>query len=565
MEVRKYLTQKGFSWNEIRRPSGMQAVFNCPFCGDREKKFAVSLDTGAFQCLRKNNCGLTGSFYQLQKWLGDSPVRIDSDNFYNKKQVKKNYKRPTVKPAGINDKTWQFFKGRKITEKTLKDFKIANKDDNTIIFPYFKDGQLIGVKYRLNQEKKFWKEKDTEPALYNIDMIDNYETLYICEGEIDCLSLYEYGIKGVSLPSGVNDLSWIEHQWEWVQQFKYIYLLLDQDNAGQEAAETIVNRLGKWRCYNVTLPKKDINECLMSGIESDIIFTAILKAKEYSHEKLKTPVQKEQDILDVFANKEKLKGIETPFNKLNNLLKGWRSGEVTAWTGRNGSGKSTLLSQVFLDLAEKSQRCCIFSGELKIARLMRWAIIQHLKNCFPDETAIKNSINFYSEYWWLYDSTESVSSDDLLNGFEFAARKYGVTNFLIDSLMKIKLDSYRELQQQKEFIQQLSWFAKEFNSHIHIIAHPRKSDSDNQVPDKVDVKGTSEITDLVDNFITVWRANDETKDAARKKGKDISDTVLFLKKNREWGHEGKIYLNFNNDHKLFYEDSGLSNPDYFQD
>ena len=131
--------------------------------------------------------------------------------------------------------------------------------------------------------------------------------------------------------------------------------------------------------------------------------------------------------------------------------------------------------------------------------------------------------------------------------------------------MKIKLDSYRELQQQKEFIQQLSWFAKEFNSHIHIIAHPRKSDSDNQVPDKVDVKGTSEITDLVDNFITVWRANDETKDAARKKGKDISDTVLFLKKNREWGHEGKIYLNFNNDHKLFYEDSGLSNPDYFQD
>lgn len=553
MDIRNYLTQKGYIWKEVKRPTGLQAVLNCPFCGDTERKFAISLESGAFQCYHKNKCAATGSFWDFQKRLGDQPRALDNDNFFKKKPENKVYHKPKVQPQNLTLKELTWLHKRKIKDETIKKFKIGLTQENVIAFPYFNRGQLSGIKYRSITEKRFWKEKDTEPILYNIDMVDNFETLYITEGEIDCMSLYEYGITSVSLPSGVQDLNWIEYQWNWLQQFKNIYLILDQDEAGQSAVETIVNRLGKWRCYNVILPKKDVNDCLMSGISSGIFFECIVKAKEFNHEMLTNPKDIENDIIELFENKQKLYGIEIPFKKLNSILKGWRENEVTAWTGRNGSGKSTLLNQLFLDLAEKQQRCCIFSGELRIDNLLRWAIIQYKRNANPTNLEIKQTIGFLSNYWWLYNSTENINANDLLDAFEFAARKYNVKFFLIDSLLKIRLNYKYELNEQKEFINSLTRFVKKYKCHVHIITHPRKSENDSHVPDKVDVKGASEITDLVDNFITVWRPNEEVKAKEKAKGRISGDAVLYVKKNREWGTEGKVNLDFFENVKLFRE------------
>ena len=61
----------------------------------------------------------------------------------------------------------------------------------------------------------------------------------------------------------------------------------------------------------------------------------------------------------------------------------------------------------------------------------------------------------------------------------------------------------------------------------------------------MDVKGTGDITNLAHNVLIVWRPEEEDKDNAKKKGKDVPDAVLFVKKNREFGVEGGIRMKFN--------------------
>ena len=84
-----------------------------------------------------------------------------------------------------------------------------------------------------------------------------------------------------------------------------------------------------------------------------------------------------------------------------------------------------------------------------------------------------------------------------------------------------------------------------------MVAHPRKTQSDDDTPGKVDVKGSSHVTDLADNVLVSYRPDDEQKEKFRKKGKTVSDMVMFIKKNREFGYEGRVFLWYNDNTKKF--------------
>ena len=549
MDVRKYLHSKGYQWKEVSRSSGKWAVMNCLFCDDTKQKFAIHLENGTYKCMRENSCGVSGSFYELQMKLGDTPLKTDNNHKYISE--KKEYDKPKVNSFGLDEIGFNFFQSRKIKESTLKQFGITQKKD-WIAFNYFKNGEIVNVKYRYIKEKKFYKEKNGEPTLYNMDNIKS-DTLYTVEGEIDCLSLYEYGISGTSIPSGTNDLTWIENQWEWLQQFQKIFLIMDNDKAGQSAVREIVNRLGKWRCFNVQLPKKDLNECLVDGIEQEIIYRCFANAQEFNFNKLKSIDEFREDIIDVFTNKDRLNGVKIKYEKFNAIIRGWRESEVSVWTGRNSSGKTTFLNEIIIDLCSNKQRCCIASLELMPKRLLRWMLIQLTSNEFLIGNDLENAIKWFSGKLWLYDSTQNIKKDILIDAFEFAARKYGCKHFFIDSLMKIDLDSKYIYEEQKKFMNELSRFAKEFKCHIHLVAHPRKSASDDDKPGKSDIAGTGDITNLADNVFSFFRFSEEQKTKSVESGKPISDNILYVKKNREWGDERSVKFIFNTKTKNFKE------------
>ena len=74
----------------------------------------------------------------------------------------------------------------------------------------------------------------------------------------------------------------------------------------------------------------------------------------------------------------KYKGTPTVFPELDKVMRGWRDGALTIWTGQSGSGKTTILNQSCLYQASKGIKCCIASLELRPARYLKWAVEQAL-------------------------------------------------------------------------------------------------------------------------------------------------------------------------------------------
>ena len=116
------------------------------------------------------------------------------------------YKRPEwTNRTDLSEVVVKWFEQRGISQQTLTSQKVtestewmpkANKEVLTINFNYFRNDELINIKYRA-KDKDFKMHKDAELIFYNLDGIKDADTCYIVEGEMDALSLIQAGIKNV--------------------------------------------------------------------------------------------------------------------------------------------------------------------------------------------------------------------------------------------------------------------------------------------------------------------------------------------------------------------------------
>jgi len=81
-------------------------------------------------------------------------------------------------------------------------------------------------------------EPNCEPCLFGWHLIPKTaRTITICEGEIDAMTLHQYGIPALSIPLGAGSGSkhdWFEYEFERLAIFDEIYICMDNDIAGQE-------------------------------------------------------------------------------------------------------------------------------------------------------------------------------------------------------------------------------------------------------------------------------------------------------------------------------------------
>jgi AAA domain/Toprim-like len=201
---------------------------------------------------------------------------------------KKNYKRPPEpKCHAQQGKALDYLRElRNLSVEVIAEYKFAEDDQGNIIFPFLKGEKLLMAKRR--EPKDGAKPKPTaancEPILMGWHTVqDNDRELYITEGEIDAPSLWDYGFRpALSVPYGGGKAAkqqWIENDYEDLLRFEKIYLVLDDDEQGDLAAEEIAQRLGRHRCVRVRLPKKDANECLVCRVPRGEIAAAIDSAE----------------------------------------------------------------------------------------------------------------------------------------------------------------------------------------------------------------------------------------------------------------------------------------------
>jgi twinkle protein len=90
------------------------------------------------------------------------------------------------------------------------------------------------------------------------------------------------------------------------------------------------------------------------------------------------------------------------------------------------------------------------------------------------------------------------------------------------------------MRAQKEAMRKLCDFARRNGCHVHLVAHPRKGKDETGAPGKLDVAGSSKITDGADNVFTVWSAR---RDESEEVDGDEPDARLELQKQRNGDHQ----------------------------
>ena len=77
----------------------------------------------------------------------------------------------------------------------------------------------------------------------------------------------------------------------------------------------------------------------------------------------------------------------------------------------------------------------------------------------------------------MFDTVGTATIDRLLDVFRYAARRYGIKHFVIDSLMTTDVPGGRSgaMTAQKAAMRKIVAFCHETNSHVHLVAHPAKA------------------------------------------------------------------------------------------
>jgi len=509
-----------------------------------------------FAQANKHNQSLAEAISHAKEWLGVGQVKFESPR-------PSRFAKPNIKLNGLIEKQSQVFaylvNERKLTAETIIRFKIS-ENNNQIVFPYYRDDELILVKYlslqRVDGQKQIRAEPNCEPCLFGWNTIPtNARSIAITEGELDTMSLHQYGYPSLSIPFGAGKgakQQWIEYEFDRLAVFDEIYLCLDNDDEGKKTIEELIDRLGRHRCRIVKLPFKDANECLVKGMTPQEIKICFDTALTLDPNELKSASTYVQEVIDEFYPRSMLaKGINTPWGKVNGKI-AFRSDELSIWCGINGHGKSQFIGQIILHTLKEGKKVCIASLELKPKRLLMRLTRQATAVDQPTEEYIHAVHDWFADKLWIFDLVGTAKTKKIIEVFIYARMRYGIDIFVIDSLMKCDIceDDYRA---QKQFLDELCDFKNHYNCHVHLIVHPRKGADENNIPSKLDIKGSGSITDLADNCFTIWRNKKKQEEVYKLRQNNVEPDSKLLEapdclwicdkqRNGEW--EGKIALWF---------------------
>ncbi len=229
----------------------------------------------------------------------------------------------------------------------------------------------------------------------------------------------------------------------------------------------------------------------------------------------------------------------------------FRPGEVSVWAGVNGHGKSMFLSQVSLDLCFQSERVMIASFEMRPVKQMHRMSRQACADREPEINLLRRFHAWTDDRLWLYDHVGAVEWRKVIAVMRYARKKFGITHFVVDSLMKC-VKGEDDYNGQKDFVNELCAFAQAHNVHIHLVHHVRKGESEHKTPGTFDIKGAGAITDMVDNVFIVWRNKQ-----AEQSDKGEATCILSCEKQRNGEFEGKFGFWFDMDSQQYLEAQGV--------
>lgn len=553
---------------DLQGRSGDEVKVPCPQCSHTRKKknypcLNVNTSKGIWHC---HHCGWSGG-------LGSGVVNVSAP------PNRRVYPKPDFRPTALSDGAVGWFAKRGITTEVLIRNRISMErvwmpqieDEATAIaFPYYKDGEVVNVKYRDGQ-KNFRQVAGSQKVLYKYDDISDEETI-ICEGEMDALALEVAGFHhAISVPDGAPapDAKNFDTKFDFLaderlDRVKRIILAVDNDEPGKKLEDELSRRLGRDKCFRVVWPDglKDANEVLVAlGVEA--LKIAIEDAKPYPVEGVFSINDIEEDINNMLEM-GMVQGEPTGWGSVDGLYTP-APGQWTLVTGIPSMGKSEWLDALAVNIAENAG--WTFGVCSPENQPISWHAAKLMEKRMGERLVAGqvNQVKFQEAKSWLNDHfhfimPEEPTLDSVLAKAKVLIRRHGMKGLIIDPYNELdhsrRKDGVSETEYVSVFLTQMRKFARENSIHIWLVAHPAKLMKDNKgiypVPDGYTVSGSAHFYNKADNIIAVHR--DTTNPNA-------STEVHVQKVRSRWlGRKGVAFLRWRPECGRFREEIGTYSP-----
>jgi len=576
MTAIEYIRDKGL---EYHLQSGQAVLKTCPFCGDSKSHFYMDQNEGAFFC---HKCNARGNLITLQKHYGDynRQERNTMNKPFMKKQVDIKQAFPDKNEAKVMLSADRALKAherllsdrealsyitetRKISMEAIKYFQLGLEIDNDgqkwLTIPHFADGSLRNIKSRSipPQEKTFRRVSGCPSILFNQDILkENPPLVYVCEGELDAISLWDRGEENVvAVTAGAG--SFLP---EWIDQLKpvcKVILVYDPDEAGQKGAREAARRLGYDRCHNVILPDgQDMNEFFQSGHDIADFINIVKEARRFD-------VQGVSSFSDCLEELEKehltpiqTKGLLTGLPSLDHLNpRGMKPGELWVIAAPPGVGKSSLALQITICQALLGIPSMFFSLEMNIMAVTEKVI---------QATTEKENIGFHEiqktheiyqgKPLYLGRTVVKPTIDGIIEILQEAVKRYGLKLVVFDHLHFLCRSITNQVQEIGLAVQAFKLLAEEMEIPVILIAQPRKVDLTKPMTAE-DLKDSSSIHSDADGIIILHRARiasfNTSTDALSNMSLGPVTLVRFEK--ARYGRGGECLLYFHGEYSKFEE------------
>jgi len=432
----------------------------------------------------------------------------------------------------------QWFAGRGITESVLERNKIGwttvympqrEEHQDAIVFPYFRDGELINRKYR-TLDKQFRMETGAERILYGL--ADVGEILVWVEGEIDKLSVEVAGITScVSVPDGApaegtkdysTKFAFLDSAERNFTNVKKHIIAVDGDRPGGLLEDELARRLGPERCWRVKWPEgcKDANDVLRKhGAEALRWF--LDNAERFPIEGVFTAQSEEANVLALYHNGLD-RGQSTGWASLDQHYT-VRPGEFTVVTGIPGSGKSNCIDALAVNLARlHGWSFGMFSPENQpledhIARIVE----KYVRLPFSDgptprmsEGELRNGLAWVNDhfFWVLPDNEDCWEIDWILARARELVYRHGIRALVIDPWNELepqRTAKETETEYISRVLRTVRQFGRRHDVHVFMVVHPTKlyrdKDGKYPIPTLYDCQGSAHWYNKADNGLCIWR------------------------------------------------------------
>tara|TARA_Y100000356_G_scaffold135238_1_gene147591 strand:+ start:2222 stop:3844 length:1623 start_codon:yes stop_codon:yes gene_type:complete len=365
----------------------------------------------------------------------------------------------------------------------------------------------------------------------------------VTEGEIDAMSvsqLLENKWPVVSVPNGAaGAVKAFKENLEWLENFKNVVLMFDQDKVGQKAADECAQLLSVGKAKIASLPLKDANEMLVARRGKELV-SAMWEAKAWRPDGIISGT----DLWDVINREEESESHSYPWQGLNELTRGLRIGEITTLCAGSGIGKSAVCKEVAYHLLSSGETVGYVALEESTKRTALGLMGIHLnkpiylnpQECTEEELKGAFDATVGSGRYFTYDHWGSVSEDNLLSKIRYLVTSVDCKIIFLDhiSIVVSGMEGGDERRMIDNTMTKLRSLVEELKFSLVIVSHLKRPDGrgheEGARTTLAQLRGSAAIAQLSDMVIGLERDQQDVE-----KGKMTTVRVL---KNRWSGQTG---------------------------